>query len=526
MPSIPRLFPIAVCACSIIIGMPASAQPVAGFLADRATVCSGEAVQFTDTSTGTITSWTWTFPGGEPGTWNGPSPPPVVFTIAGLQQVQLQVSDGLVSDVATFGLEVLASTPAPFAEDFNGGFFPPQGWSLAVDGVPEPTSWSADFFPACGQGTSIFVPGFNIQVDTAAPALTSPPIEMPGIPDPYLRFRRSYAPRSTTVTERLVVELRDCSGTVEQVVYDAAGTALATNGGQPVSTNWFPASCADWATTVIPLEEVPDGPVRLAFVLGTNGGQNVFLDDVEVFAGSRLHVRALLGGAYRAAAGLMVDSLRVQQLLPLTEPYSALGFQLMETLTGERGAGLGGSDALVDWVVVEVRAALDPTVVLTSRVALLQRDGDVVDLDGVSRVRVGVPEGVYNVALRHRNHLGVMTAAPVYVGQEMDLLDLSDPTVDAFGADARSLFDGRALLWPGNSRTNDRVAYTGGNNDRDPLLERIGGVLPTAVDQGYHEEDINLDGQVKYTGPANDRDIILNTVGGNVPTAIRNEQLP
>ena len=42
----------------------------------------------------------------------------------------------------------------------------------------------------------------------------------------------------------------------------------------------------------------------------------------------------------------------------------------------------------------------------------------------------------------------------------------------------------------------------------------------------YHRSDINLDGKVKYTGVNNDRDIILQTIGGSTPNAVRYEQVP
>jgi hypothetical protein len=43
---------------------------------------------------------------------------------------------------------------------------------------------------------------------------------------------------------------------------------------------------------------------------------------------------------------------------------------------------------------------------------------------------------------------------------------------------------------------------------------------------GFHPEDLNLDGQVKYTGQLNDRDIILQNIGGTIPTNVLIEQLP
>jgi hypothetical protein len=70
------------------------------------------------------------------------------------------------------------------------------------------------------------------------------------------------------------------------------------------------------------------------------------------------------------------------------------------------------------------------------------------------------------------------------------------------------------------------LLYTNAENDRDPILLRIGGTVPTNTTTGYHAEDVNLDGVVKYTGEGNDRDPILQNIGGSVPTNTREGQLP
>ena len=72
-----------------------------------------------------------------------------------------------------------------------------------------------------------------------------------------------------------------------------------------------------------------------------------------------------------------------------------------------------GPDAIVDWVVVELRDKNDNTSILHSRAALLQADGDVVDVDGFSPVSISAPSDSYHIAVLHRNHLGVMSAAPI-----------------------------------------------------------------------------------------------------------------
>ncbi len=44
---------------------------------------------------------------------------------------------------------------------------------------------------------------------------------------------------------------------------------------------------------------------------------------------------------------------------------------------------------------------------------------------------------------------------------------------------------------------------------------------------GVHRADeINVDGSLKYTGEGNDRDPILQNIGGVVPTNVRAEQMP
>ena len=247
-------------------------------------------------------------------------------------------------------------------------------------------------------------------------------------------------------------------------------------------------------------------------------------------AGVDVRLRALLEGPYENGSALMHDSLRAQGLIPATEPYGALGFPVANDGGGEHvGAGvlsITGADAIVDWVQVELRTPLTPAAPFATRCALLQRDGDVVEVDGTSPVHFEVPPGDYHVALRHRNHLGVMTAGPVALGPVAVTIDLTSATTATHGNEARKPGPDGPLLWAGNVVRDGALRYTGATNDRDPVLVAIGGALPTAITTGYRQEDVTMDGRVKYTGPRNDRDPILVNIGGAVPTATRTEQLP
>lgn len=248
----------------------------------------------------------------------------------------------------------------------------------------------------------------------------------------------------------------------------------------------------------------------------------------EVFAPSGMLLEVYLDGPYDPLSGLMRDDLRAQGLLPLTEPYSAMG-HVLEGATAMDPAYLNetGPLAVVDWVLVQLRDPVDPSLVIAERAGLLLRNGRVVRPDMQSMLLAFcAPQGSYHVAVLHRNHLGAMTAAPVPLAPLGVPIVFHDPGFAAWGAEAQRSRSGRQLLWPGNSLVDALVKYTGEDNDRDVILGAVGGVVPTQVLPGYHVEDLNLDGQVKYTGADNDRDLILNAIGGVVPTAVRVGQMP
>ncbi|MBK7084035.1 MAG: hypothetical protein IPH53_04990 [Flavobacteriales bacterium] len=242
-----------------------------------------------------------------------------------------------------------------------------------------------------------------------------------------------------------------------------------------------------------------------------------------------LSARLILEGPYLTATGLMRDQLRSQPGFPLVEPYTSLGFSQPQGGGESVDPGLltiTGPNAIVDWVRVEFRDAVAPSIVVGAIQVLLQSDGDLVTGTGIADLVLPIPNGNYYVAFRHRNHLGAMTSAPVAFASGPVSLDLTDPLVPTFGTNARKSLGTVMGLWSGNVVSDVLLKYAGGANDRDPILIRIGGSVPTSVVSGYWPEDVTLDAQVKYAGSSNDRDPILQNIGGSIPTAVRAEQLP
>ncbi|MDX9751281.1 MAG: hypothetical protein RBT71_09405, partial [Flavobacteriales bacterium] len=298
------------------------------------------------------------------------------------------------------------------------------------------------------------------------------------------------------------------------------GTAIAVVPGDAVGVSFIAET-----------DELPPGEHLLAVRFKDADGrwgfprQRLFIVD-----GVRLTARVMLGGPFDPGTGLMHDSLRAHGLVPLTEPYTGLGHAHAggggdEATTADVLAATGSS-AIVDWVMIELRDKTDATQVLATRAALVQRDGTVVDVDGSSPVRLWARPDEHHVVVRHRNHLGVMTAGPVMLTTTATGLDLTQAATPTYGTAAQDELGGTLVLWPGDAHADGAVRYTGGSNDRDPVLSFIGGAIPTSTVAAYANEDLNLDGLVRYTGAGNDRDIILQTVGGTVPTATRTEQVP
>jgi hypothetical protein len=245
---------------------------------------------------------------------------------------------------------------------------------------------------------------------------------------------------------------------------------------------------------------------------------------------SRANIRLFLGGNYDPATGLMHDSLRTAGLVPQLTPYDAPHF----LMANGRGAfatpasvlAVEGDSAVVDWVWLELMRDTLPGNVVATRVGLLHRNGWVTAADGRSPIDFGIGAGNYLLRARHRNHLSATTSSAITLGVDPVTVDLTDPATVTFGTAAQMEVNGVRMLWPGETNNDGLVRYAGSMNDRDRVLQAIGGTVPTATVTGYLVTDVNLDGVVKYAGSTNDRDVIVQTIGGTVPTAVRIEQVP
>lgn len=274
--------------------------------------------------------------------------------------------------------------------------------------------------------------------------------------------------------------------------------------------------------------------------------------------------RAFLQGAYDPVTGLMTDNLRSLPFgssantanFPSTDPYRVAPYNSAFTHVNNSNVetianasvlvGATSNDNIVDWVFLELRNlnASPGNTILQTRSALIQRDGDIVDVDGISPVTFnGVADGNYILTVRHRNHLGLSLdqTSPRNFTESKSLAYTPAKLADLRTALDAQLFGTTAayttashpslgtvnLLWAGNANMNTSVRYTGGGNDKDYLLvNTLGNNQFNFLSNVYHVADVNLNKSVRYTGGANDKDVILITVLGNSQFNFRNQAIP
>jgi gliding motility-associated-like protein len=85
-------------------------------------ICRGQSITFTDNSTGTPSTWQWTFNGGSVTTASTQGPHTVVFNTAGTYSIQLQVGDGVTTDAETINITVRSPTSGIDTQNACGSF--------------------------------------------------------------------------------------------------------------------------------------------------------------------------------------------------------------------------------------------------------------------------------------------------------------------------------------------------------------------------------------------------------------------
>ncbi len=238
----------------------------------------------------------------------------------------------------------------------------------------------------------------------------------------------------------------------------------------------------------------PSDPVPTdAVVLVHNSECTTSTLAIEV-TGSRISLtpHVFLSGPFVSGTGLMSLNLKTNNRIPLTEPYTAMGWHSgSETTT----SSVILNNPVVDWVLLQLRDQASPSTIIETKAGLLLENGNVVDVDGTSALTFLSPAGNYYVAVRHRNHLGIMTNDPIaFMTSGSTSLDFG--SIALYGAvNGYTIVGSGQGLWSGDTNGDGSINATDRSNTWNERNQT-----------GYLDSDCNLNGSTE----ASDRAITWN----------------
>jgi hypothetical protein len=244
----------------------------------------------------------------------------------------------------------------------------------------------------------------------------------------------------------------------------------------PDSPNLFSLSRRDstsdisnWVTADAAGDVITGNTLTFSTNLSFQFGRQYAITDAK---GIKLNMKVMLEGPYNTTTTKMNDNLRLSALIPSLEPFTNLSF------THKNGGGgetvlpaiwaVSTDNAIVDWIFVELRHKTNPTNILYTRAALVQKDGDVVDTDGVSPLYFNqASPNDYYIAIRHRNHFGFRTAGFYNLTATPTVLNFTSTTtpVALYGINPLKTIGTTRVLYAGDANRDgtvnaiDRNAY-------------------------------------------------------------------
>jgi PKD repeat protein len=258
----------------------------ADFSANKMVVCKtspNNVITFSNTSfNGTVTSLQWSFPGGTPDT-SSASNPAITYSTAGKYDVTLKVFSGGDSLNVTKQnyISVLPNTGAvyPFTEGFESttSLDGLEWFSNSFDTV---NKWELNNIAAFSGVKSVMLTNVN-NSESTKDELFSKIINLNGASTMNISFKYAFAKKDTSNSDKLQLFVTNSCNNAWSQRLSLSGAALET---APItSASFVPVNTSEWkqASASIPFAYLTSG-FRFKFVFTSNGGNNVYLDDINL----------------------------------------------------------------------------------------------------------------------------------------------------------------------------------------------------------------------------------------------------
>jgi PKD repeat protein len=284
---------------------PSICAPVADFNANRMFVCEGGTVTYTDHSwNGTVTSRSWSFPGGTPSSSTAVNPV-ITYNTAGVYTASLTVLNSAGTDSITKTGYIHVGVPyaeviAPIVEGFDHPLALNQGWIVSNDNNDGVYWHQTSATAAIGTGAAVVDNIHNTAGDVDA--MISPICDLRFLTGITVTFKTAFASQvqdTTLITEKLrVLVSNNCGQTWLQLV-SKPGAALLSGGLVP---GYFVPAPNDLNLWMVHTVNVPvayaQAQVRFKFEwTGGRYGNEFYIDDINI-TGNGVGVNELTSLSY------------------------------------------------------------------------------------------------------------------------------------------------------------------------------------------------------------------------------------
>lgn len=365
----------------------------ASFTASTNTPCIGDSVQFSDLSTGTPTTWLWSFPGGSPASSNLQNPK-VTYTTAGTFSVTLTISGPGGNNTITKTNYITTSGSAiPVAENFENALFPPEGWTnmdAGANGQLWARSGQASGF-GIGSGSAYFN-NYSWNTNGARDELRTKKFNLSGFGNYQLKFDIAHQMYSAGYVDSLEVMLSNNCGTSYTTIYVKGAPQLATVAGY--NTGSFVPTASQWRTDSVDLTPYQGQDVQLSFVNIGHYGNGIYLDNIRIDGQNpyvTLNLKVLIEGFYN----------------PSTNGLHAV-------------ADPGGSPDLTDTITVSLASASSPF-------NIIYTDQGTLGTNGIAQFNfpIAAMNQSFYIVVRHRNSVETWSKTPILFNSTNKSLDLT-----------------------------------------------------------------------------------------------------
>ncbi len=277
----------------------ANATPLCEFGASGDLICTGDTIQFTDSTLFSPTSWQWTFTPSNVsyvgGTSSSSQNPLVKFSTAGYYTVKLVASNANGSDSITkTDLIKVGGFLTPFTEDFEATSTTLGNWGISNpdNGI----TWALATVGGVTPGTrAVYLNHYSYSATGEFDYLFSPILNLSNLGTASLNFKHAYTRYTGYATDSFFIFATDnCGATWSQIL------AIGENGNGNFATypnntyssgnSFVPAIATDWCGAGVGPScfninlnsYAGEDDVRVVFVTKNSYSNNLYLDNIQV----------------------------------------------------------------------------------------------------------------------------------------------------------------------------------------------------------------------------------------------------